>query len=541
MKTCQALYSVTQIRQIEAAFEAAFADQTPLMQRAADGIAQHVINMLEMPDNKASSAILVLVGNGNNGGDGIVAALGLQQRGFKAAIVFGFALHTIKHPIALTAYQAYVALGGVTLTQAEASAAMARNEFYIIVDALFGIGITMRAKPIDSALYSFIAMLNVRRALPHKMRVLAVDLPSGIDADTGTPCLHDGKIESPAIAIVADETLTFIGHKAGLHTGAGVDYAGLVTCQDLAIPSTCFPPTSWQLFQFSSQPFAHRSAGRNVHKGTFGTACIVGGAPGMVGAGWLAARAALLCGAGKTVLAQLLPTNQPSNIQIDPAYPEIMHATVNYTLEMPYLMASSAIAIGPGLGQSGTAASVLALMLQQNVPLIIDADALTLLINDAALTAQCVARTAVTVLTPHPGEAATLLGFSTIAIQQNRIAAAQQIAQKFNAIVVLKGAGSVVCTAASATKPSLLWINQSGNAAMASGGMGDVLTGILCAAFSCTAKNRSIVEAAHVVANTVWLHGRAADVCVANGIGPIGLTASELALHARAILNSPNS
>ncbi len=548
METCQAIYSVAQIRQIEAAFEADYAQQTPLMQHAANGIAEHVINMLKTPVYRASSAIhlalkptvFILVGNGNNGGDGIVAALALQQRGITTAIVFGMADHAIKHPLAQAAYAVYKAQNGVTVTLADASAAVARGEVKIIVDALFGIGITMRTKPIDSVLYSFIATLNLHQE-QQKIQVLAVDLPSGIDADTGTPCLRDNKAENPAIAIVADQTLSFIGHKAGLHTGAGVDYAGHVTCLNLDIPNHCFPPTSWQLFQHSSQPFAHRSNRRDVHKGTFGTACIIGGAPGMVGAGRLAARAALLCGAGKTVLAQLLPTRPSSSTEIDPAYPEIMHATANDALETPYFSrkgttfgstASSAIAIGPGLGQSSTAAAVLGVALQQNVPLIIDADALTLLANSATLAAQCVARTAVTVLTPHPGEAATLLGLSTIAVQQNRIAAAQQIAQKFNAIVVLKGAGSIVMT-----PNAQLWINQSGNPAMASGGMGDVLTGMLCAAFSCAAKNTSMIAAARIVASTVWLHGHAADACVANGIGPIGLTASEVALRARQVLN----
>ncbi len=572
MQTAQAIYSVAQIRQIEAAYEAQFPQETPLMQRAGNAITAHVLAHINALGSAVTSParpkILVLAGSGNNGGDGIVAALALLYAGIDVSIAFAFpvslpvatsadstdARQPIKHGLARAAFAAFCAQGGVLVSLLEAASAATAAEYTIIIDAIFGIGLNIASKPIDSRLYDFIAALNARRNVDEVVydaaHVIALDLPSGIDAETGVPCLRAVNAASPAVALIADETLTFIGNKVGLHTGDGVDYAGQVRCIDLEIPSALLPKTTVQLMPALRMPThfptavpSRRFTKNNVHKGTFGTAGIIGGAPGMVGAGWLAARAALLCGAGKTVFMQLLPAGAATGAQVDPLYPEIMHSTIISSLETPYLQASSAICIGPGLGQSAAAAALLARVLQQSQPLIIDADALTLLAADAVLTAHCCARAlknAVTILTPHPREAAVLLGCSTMDVQQNRVAAAQQIAAKFNAIIVLKGAGSIT-----ADRRSHVWINQSGNPGMASGGMGDVLTGMLCAAFCVhgptanEAKSTLLTPALaiQIVANTVWLHGHAADCCVAKGAGPIGLRASEVAEQARAVLN----
>jgi ADP-dependent NAD(P)H-hydrate dehydratase / NAD(P)H-hydrate epimerase len=564
MENIYPVYSVAQIRQIEAAFDAQFPQSTPLMQRAGDAVARHVLALLPQaldkqrplikPSNTPrTSKIVVLVGNGNNGGDGIVAALALQRAGTEVAIVFAITPNAIKHPLAQTAFAAFTANGGRTFSLLQAISAIESGEINIVVDAIFGIGLNANAKPIDSALYDFITRLNALREnsnLGQSVTVIAIDLPTGIDAETGAPCLRLRAEESQTTALIANETLTFIGHKAGLHTGDGVDYTGRVTSFDLEIPSALLPVATTQLLRFVPQPFAHRAMGsafkdkRNVHKGTFGTAGIIGGASGMVGAGWLAARAALLCGAGKTLFMQVVPTGETALATVDSGYPEIMHSAITDALGASHLAMSSAIAIGPGLGQSTTAAAILATVLQQNQPLIIDADALTLIANDASLATHCAARHAITVFTPHPREASILLGCSTATVQRNRIAAAQKIAQKFKAIVVLKGAGSITADA-----HANVWINQSGNPGMSSGGMGDVLTGMLCAAFCSrfdnsangTTAQRTNERVAQIVANTVWLHGHAADCCVRNGCGPIGLRASEVAEQARAIINTPIS
>jgi ADP-dependent NAD(P)H-hydrate dehydratase / NAD(P)H-hydrate epimerase len=555
------VYSVAQIRQIEAAFAAQFPQSTSLMQRAGDAVAQHILAMLpqfldgqQQLNNPLSPPkkpkVVVLVGNGNNGGDGIVAALALQGAGIEVAIVFVITPNAIKLPLAQTAFATFIAHGGTTLSLLQAISAIEAGEVAIVVDAIFGIGINSNAKPIDSALHNFITRLNAQREksnLSHHFTVIAIDLPSGIDAETGAPYLWEQAEESQATALIADETLTFIGHKAGLHTGDGVDYAGRVTSFDLEIPSALFPVTTTCLLQSVRQPFAHRvvrgafKSKLNVHKGTFGTACIIGGASGMVGAGWLAARAALLCGAGKTVFMQVVPSGEIAVSTVDPVYPEIMHSAITDALEKRLLMPASAIAIGPGLGLSATAAAILAMVLQQNQPLVIDADALTLIANDPTLTTHCASRRAITVFTPHPREAGILLGCSTAAVQANRIATAQKIAQKFRAIVVLKGAGSITADA-----HANVWINQSGNPGMSSGGMGDVLSGMLCAAFCSGVDTQSTGEntqqakakATQIVANTVWLHGHAADCAVRNGCGPIGLRASEVAEQARMIINT---
>ncbi len=564
MENSYPIYSVAQIRQIEAAFEAQFPQNTSLMQCAGDAAAEHILALVaqtldkQLSFNNLSSTpralkIVVLVGNGNNGGDGIVAALALQRAGIDVAIVFVITPNAIKHPLAQTAFATFTANGGRTFSLLQAISAIESGEINIVVDAIFGIGLNANAKPIDSALYDFITRLNALRENSHldqSVTVIAIDLPSGIDAETGAPCLRLQAETHQATALIADETLTFIGHKAGLHTGDGVDYAGRVTSFDLEIPSALLPallPTATTHLLLSvPQPFAHRNMGGthkgklNVHKGTFGTACIIGGASGMVGAGWLAARAALLCGAGKTLFMQVVAAGETALATVDPVYPEIMHSAITDALGASHLAMSSAIAIGPGLGQSTAAVAILATVLQQNQPLIIDADALTLIATNPSLATHCAARNAITVFTPHPREASILLGCSTAEVQKDRIAAAQRIAQKFNAIVVLKGAGSITADAY-----ANVWINQSGNPGMSSGGMGDVLTGMLCAAFcsgiddaDADTAQQANKKATQIVANTVWLHGHAADCCVRNGRGPIGLRASEVAEQARTIINA---
>jgi len=240
----------------------------------------------------------------------------------------------------------------------------------------------------------------------------------------------------------------------------------------------------------------------------------------MVGAALLAGRAALLTGAGR-VYAGLLAENAPA---VDCAQPELMLRDAKTLFDLDHL---TALVIGPGLGRGSVAESSVQRALHYPAPLLLDADALTMLAGNDDLRWQLRERTAgATVLTPHPGEAATLLGCSTAEVQTDRLAGALKIAATYNAITVLKGCGSVIAV------PDGRWyVNASGNPGMACAGMGDVLSGIIG---GLTVQGMDLLDATLL---GVYLHGAAADSLVADGVGPLGLTASEVALEARNLLN----
>ena len=256
---------------------------------------------------------------------------------------------------------------------------------------------------------------------------------------------------------------------------------------------------------------------RDSNKGDFGSVGILGGAPGMIGAVLLAARAALHLGAGKVYAASL-----SKDLVIDVMQPEIMLLDPSQLLDT----ALTALAIGPGLGQSEQARRLLEIALKNPAILVLDADALNLLAASPDLKNLTLARTSPTLLTPHPGEAARLLGCDTKTIQYDRPAAALQLAEKYCAWVVLKGAGSI-CAG-----PDKTWrINATGNPGLSSAGMGDVLTGMVAALLAQGLEPFAALQLA------VYLHGAAADALLLQGIGPVGLTASEVMLEARKTLN----
>ena len=254
------------------------------------------------------------------------------------------------------------------------------------------------------------------------------------------------------------------------------------------------------------------------HKARFGRIGMVGGAPGMVGAALLAGRAALHCGAGLVTLGVL-----DAAVLVDFSTPELMFAPPDTLVADPKL---TVLAIGPGLGQTHAAVDLLHAALRHPGPLVVDADGLNGLAQHAELAAACARRTTPTLLTPHPGEAARLLHTRIDAIQADREQAAQQLATTFHAWVGLKGAGSVLAQPDGTTS-----INTSGNPALSAPGMGDVLTGML-AAFVARLPSGDALRLA------VWLHGQAADDAVAAGLGPEGLTASELIGWVRRRLNA---
>lgn len=495
------LLTVRGIRAVEAAALAAN-PQPDLMQRAGAAAAEWVRELTgDRPD-----PILVLVGPGNNGGDALVCATALMRLGYACCCV-GLPANNKNPADAQAAHAAFAKAGGVL--HAEIPAAT-EYRFSLIVDGLFGIGLN---QPIAAPYDAWVEAANTLSLLDN-IPLLALDSPSGLHGDTGV---------AQPVCITATHTLTFIADKPGLLTGDGPDYCGVVEICDLDIAralmdvadaadvGTVNGPELW------ADDLPQR--GLNAHKGDAGSAGLLGGAPSMTGALLLAARSALHTGAGR-VYAAALGNVQSGAPTVDPLQPEIMFRDPANLRDAPL----TALGVGPGLGRADVSRAVLASALDFPGPVVIDADALTLLPEFATSVQN---RSEPTLLTPHPGEAATLLDTDVATIEGNRISATQQIATRFNAIVVLKGCGSVI-----ATPDGQWWINTTGNPGMASAGMGDVLTGIA------TGLLAQGMPPAQALCAAVWLHGAAADVCVESGDGPYGLTASEVILAARSLLNS---
>jgi hydroxyethylthiazole kinase-like uncharacterized protein yjeF len=485
---CDPIGRVADVRAIERAAVGA-----PLMERAglaAAGVARDLLA-------GHAPRVLVLAGPGNNGGDALVVARWLKNWFFDVTVAFHGDAGKLSAD-AVAAHRAWRDAGG-TLAADYADG----DAWGLIVDGLFGIGLT---RPVAGTAAQWIARANASG-----VRILALDIPSGLNADTGVAY-------RPTIR--AHTTATFIALKPGLLTADGPDCCGTIGVHALGLDTAASAPgrrLEWQALA-SDLPEPLRRAQRNVHKGSFGTLGIVGGNDGMVGAAVLAARAALHLGVGKIWVG--LAAHAPP--AVDWMQPELMLRRASDVLDA----GPSALGVGPGLGTDERARALLARALSLPVPLVLDADALNLLATDAELARSVAARTHATALTPHPAEAARLLATTTAAVQEDRLSAALALATKFRAGVVLKGVGSVLAFADGA------WaINSSGNAGLASGGTGDVLTGMLSALL---AQGITLNEA---LACAVCLHGAAADALVEAGVGPLGLTASELAPAARRLLN----
>ena len=477
-----------ELRAIEAA-----ARDLPLMSRAGLAAAEVARTMA----GERGGAVLVLAGPGNNGGDAFVVARWLRQW-FFAPIVFFRGDLTQAPPDAAAAHRAYLDAGGATVADIPAD-----WRGTLIVDGLFGIGLT---RPM-AADYATI----VERANASGVPILALDVPSGLDADTGL---------ARGTAIRASATATFIALKPGLLTGPDCDLAGAVSIHGLDVDASAAKGRrlDWPALA-AALPEVLRRRARNAHKGTFGTLVILGGASGMVGAPLLAGRAALHTGAGKVWIGFVAGDPPP----IDATQPELMLRTADRVVGA----GASALVCGPGLGTDSRAGAILLRAIREDVPLVLDADALNLIAAQRDLAAAVVARKAPTLATPHPAEAARLLGQSVPAVQRDRLAAARAVATLLDASVVLKGAGSVLA------HPDGTWdINASGNPGLASAGTGDALAGFAGAFLA------QGIDAKAALRLAVCLHGAAADACVAEGVGPVGLAASELAPVARALLNS---
>lgn len=482
-----ALYLTADVRTIEARHA-----REPLMERA--GLAAAQLAREIAADN--GKPILIFAGPGNNGGDAFVVARYLKQWFYAVTVIFSG--NAAKLPAdAAAARTQWLAVGGTIIDY------LPRPSVWgLVIDGLFGIGVTRAIEGHYAEWIAFINQLNTP--------VLAIDIPSGLDADTG--CVR-------GCCVRATHTISFIGAKPGLLTLDGPDYCGNITLENLDLPlATDAAPG--RVLGRDVVPLALAPRMRNTHKGSHGSVGILGGETGMVGAALLAGRAALKLGAGR-VYTGLLARDAPL---LDPAQPELMLRRAGDVLRLDHL---TCLAVGPGLGRSAEAEFYLQRALQSGLPLVIDADGLNIVAASEQLKTRLQDRATPKVLTPHPAEAARLLGCHTSDVQANRVAAAMALARQYQAHVVLKGAGSVCAS------PAGPWrINTSGNPGMASAGMGDVLTGIIAALVAQGADTARALDAA------VWLHGAAADACVAAGAGPVGLTASETADAARHLLNA---
>ena len=484
-----ALYLSSSLRQIEARHA-----QEPLMQRAGSAAAAWAGELA----GQRNQPVLVLAGPGNNGGDAFEVARLLHARFFDVRVVFAGDPARLP-PDAAAAYRRFSEVDR-TLDEIPPE-----PHWSLIIDGLFGIGLTRAPTERYEKWIEAANQLAERDRCP----VLALDCPSGLNADTGS---------TPGVVIQASHTITFISAKPGLLTAEGPDHCGEIRVAGLDLDPAATLPADGQ--QLSRDDFAAylKPRRKNSHKGSFGSAGILGGAPSMVGAVFLAGRAALKLGAGR-VYAGLLDHQAAS---FDPGQPELMLRRPPALLQTPL----AALACGPGLGISLEASELLEAAIGLNQPLVIDADALNLVSSEGNLQVALASRSMPAILTPHPAEAARLLECTTAEVQADRVAAAREITERYHCHVALKGCGTVI-----AAVDGRWWINSTGNPGMATAGMGDVLSGLIVALL---AQGWPAVPA---LLAGVHLHGAAADRLVADGIGPVGLTAIEVVDAARRLFN----
>ncbi|NND80916.1 MAG: NAD(P)H-hydrate dehydratase [Gammaproteobacteria bacterium] len=432
-----------------------------LMCAAGEGAFALIQQRYSKPD-----LLLVVCGSGNNGGDGYIVAAAAQTAGWQVQVV---ALAAAKSASAKRASQRAID-AGVEISNAMPQAI---TEATLVIDAILGIGLNSAPR---AAAARAIQQINDSAA-----SVIALDVPSGLDADTGRALLP---------CIVADCTITFIVAKIGLVTGPGKSHSGQVLLVELPVPQEVLELVAPLAAVMAPHRLGLRRA--NSHKGDYGHVIIAGGETGMLGAVLLAASAALRCGSGKvTVLSTAEHVDKPALYRA-----EIMSAEFAAGND-ELLAAADAIVLGPGLGLDSWGLSVFEALIGRSAPLLIDADALR------HLAAHRHQPQGDWVLTPHPGEAAALLGCDTATVQADRVSAAREIAARYQAICVLKGAGTLIADPAGQLSVCLL-----GNPGMATAGMGDVLSGIIACLMG---QGMGAMAAAET---GVWLHAAAADAWV---------------------------
>lgn len=476
------IYRSQDIRQLEQGIFAAGMPSHELMSVA--GAAAFEVLQQQWPHAKT---IIVLCGAGNNGGDGYVLAYLAQQAGYQVQVLCSSPAKTADAQLMMHKAQA----AGVVIETWQGQTLTAD----VLVDALFGIGLNA---PVTGIAEQMISAAN-HSAIP----ILAIDLPSGIDADTGVVY---------GVAIQAQVTVCFIAYKLGLLTGEGTSYAGQVLLKQLEIsPNFYTLPNLVNYYHQNQLTFKPRA--KNSHKGDFGHVLVIGGDEGMGGAVMMAAEAALRAGAGRVTVA----THPHHVAPLLARCPEVMVQGVLHPQQLaPLLATASLVVIGMGLGRQAWGQRLWLAVQDCQQAMIVDADALFWL-------AQQPFKKANWVLTPHAGEAGRLLGCDNVAIQAQRLHSVQQLVATYGGIALLKGAGSLV---ADATAVDLC---PYGNAGMATAGMGDTLAGMmagLVAQFGCSRDT---------VSKAVLVHALAGDEAAKQG--QRGLLATDLLDPLRRLIN----
>ena len=475
------LYRVETVRALEESTIASGVEGYELMCRAA-AAALHALRA-RWP---VARDLLVLCGGGNNGGDGYVLARLAREAGLAPRVLATVPIDRLKGDAARAATECVKAGTPIESLSVESASVERLAGADVIVDALLGIGLQSDVRA---------DLAEIIRAVNEVNRpVLALDVPSGLCADTG---------EERGVAVHAAMTVTFITRKTGLWLGVGPDHAGEVVLADLGIRATNAKPTLRLMNRSDLASHLPRRA-RDSHKGRFGHVLVMGGGEGMPGAARLAGEAALRAGAGR-VTAWVAPESASA---VAAGCPELMVRGLGTTaVSSAPLESVDVLVVGPGLGRSEWSRAIFANALvaarAHELPIVLDADALNLLAEQPQLKlpTRCV-------LTPHPGEAARLLGWSTSDVQRDRLRSLKEMQDRYAATIVLKGAGSLV-------SDDIPFICDRGTPAMAAPGMGDVLTGVIAALLG---QGLSIVEAARL--GVLWhaLAGEAAAAGLDRGV-----------------------
>lgn len=486
----KALYQTGAIKQLEKLAMEQGLTEVMLMERAGDAAWSYLQRI--WPDAKR---ITIFCGGGNNGGDGFVVARLARRAGFDVKI-FCVGSYKDQSPTAQQMQQQCQKLG---ISMVAYTPSMDIKECDVIVDAIVGTGLT---RPLTGVILEAVKAINHTR-LP----VLALDVPTGINADTG---------EAMGNGIYARHTITFIALKVGLVTGPALNFIGSLSLATLNFNHSDSKPAPAAIMYDKPPVFLLRRP-RDSHKGMFGHVAIVGGNYGMSGAPRIAAGSALRSGAGLVTVITRPEHAATMNIMM----PEIMCTGIDGVTDMPPSLESATTwAIGPGLGHDRWAGNMMHFVLKQKLPVVIDADGLRWLSKHPSKHDNWI-------LTPHPGEAAALLDIDSTKIQTDRLKAAKELQRRYGGMVILKGAGTVI---AYPDELPRICVN-TGNPGMASAGMGDCLTGIIAALLA------QRVPPNEATALGVWVHGKAGDLAAADG-GERGLLASDLLPYIRKLLNS---
>lgn len=502
------LVTAAEMRELDrAAIEGRKISSLRLMENAGEAVVRAMERLFRPLRGKT---VTIVAGKGQNGGDGLVVARLLRQRGCKAKLALLTPPASLKGDAATNLRRLqrggnrYRAIDSVPDFEAALSSLFKRSD--LLVDAIFGTGLNA---PVKGRAASAIALMNASGR-----PIVAIDLPSGLDGDTGSVL---------GTAITATLTVTLARPKRGLYLGEGPNHAGLIRVADIGIPADLIAAAKIPVTLLEAtdiRPFSPKRL-RTAHKGTFGHAGIIAGSAGKTGAAAMAAMAALRTGTGLVTVAAPRSVSDVLDAKLLEAMTHPVPETETRELSkqaleplLAFAADKTALAIGPGLGtHPETQALVHNLLVKAQRPMVLDADGINVFAGHADMLSRA---SGPLILTPHPGEMARLLGTTVADIQRDRLGAASRLACERNVCVVLKGAGTII-----AAPDGRLAVNSTGNPGMATAGTGDVLTGIIV---SLLAQGLSTWEAACA---GVYLHGLAGDLA-ASEQGEAGLIAGDV-------------